>query len=383
MARLGRPGMSDEQKRELWNRWKAGESISEIGRALARPPGSIFTILKANGGYVPAVRKRRPGTLTRAEREEISRGLACGDSMRQIARDLGRSASTISREIARNKGRAKYRAADAEDRAWDRARRRKPCLLAQNTQLRDFVAGRLAEDWSPEQIAGHLRRHHASASGMRVSHETIYKSLFIQARGVLAKKLQQHLRTRRPTRRSVHNTVSGQWRSQIKDAVSIRERPAEANDRTVPGHWEGDLIVGRGVTQIATVVDRATRFTVLVQLDGRDKHTVTRRLSQTMLQLPQQIRRTLTWDRGMELADHKTVTARTGMDVFFADPRSPWQRGTNENTNRLLRQYFPKGTSMADVTQADLDALAAKLNDRPRKTLGYDTPAARIAALLR
>ncbi|MGA5135280.1 IS30 family transposase [Streptomyces olivoreticuli] len=383
MARLGRPGMSDAQKRELWDRWKAGESISAISRALGRPPGSIFTILKSNGGYVPPVRQRRPGQLALSECELISRGLARGDSVREIARTLGRAASTISREIARNKGPKRYRAVDAEDRAWDRARRPKPCLLATNQPLRDFVAGKLAEDWSPEQISGLLARTHAAGSGMRISHETIYKSLFIQTRGVLAKTLQKHLRSGRPTRRNIHNTVTGQWRSQIKDAVSIRERPAEADDRAVPGHWEGDLLLGRGLTQIATVVERSTRFTVLVQLGGRDMATVTAGLSARMLELPAELRKTLTWDRGMELAGHKDVTAATGLDVYFADLRSPWQRGTNENTNRLLCQYLPKKTTMGHLTQHDLDNIALKLNTRPRKTLGFETPADRPEALLR
>ncbi|WP_405585476.1 IS30 family transposase [Streptomyces sp. NBC_01190] len=383
MARLGRPGMSDTQRRELWDRWKAGESISEISRALGRPPGSIFTIVKSNGGYVPPVRQRRALQLTLHERESISRGLARGDSIREIARTLGRAASTVSREIARNKGPARYRAVDAEDRAWDRARRRQPCLLASNRPLRDFVAEKLAEDWSPEQISGHLARAFGAGSGMRVSHETIYKSLFIQARGVLAKELQKHLRSGRPTRRNVHNTVTGQWRSQIKEAVSISERPAEADDRAIPGHWEGDLLLGRGLTQIATVVERSTRFTVLVQLDGRDMATVTARLSAKMLDLPVDLRKSLTWDRGMELAGHKDVAAATGLNVYFADPRSPWQRGTNENTNRLLRQYMPKGTSMEHLTQGDLDGIALKLNTRPRKTLDFDTPANRLEPLLR
>lgn len=383
MARLGRPGMSDEQKRELWDRWKAGETISEISRALDRPPGSVFTILKSNGGYVPAVRRRRSGSLTFAERESISRGLARGDSIRAIARGLGRSPSTVSREVARNKGRKRYRAVDAEDRAWQRARRRKPCLLARNEPLRRFVAARLAEDWSPQQIAGHLARTHGPDSGMRISHETIYKSLFIQARGVLAKSLQRHLRSGRPTRRNIHNTVTGQWRSQITGAVSIHQRPVEVRDRLQPGHWEGDLLLGRGLTQIATLVERTTRYTLLVQLDGRDAPTVTRGLTTRLFNLPDHLRRTLTWDRGMELAEHRRLTSVLGLDVYFADPRSPWQRGTNENTNRLLRQYFPKGTGMGHLTQADLDTIARKLNTRPRKTLDYQSPADRFEALLR
>ena len=382
MAKLGRPGMSDELRRELWRLWASGRSFSEISRAVGHPPGSIFTVIRQTGGYVPLPKRRRSGTLTLQDREEISRGLARGDSLRQIARTLGRAASTVSREILRNKGRRRYRAVDADDRAWRRAKRPKRCLLATNPVLRAYVAARLREDWSPQQIAGTLKKRHRAGSRMRVSHETIYKSLFVQSRGVLAKELQQHLRSQRPTRRNIHNTVTGQWRSQITGAVSIRQRPAEAEDRAIPGHWEGDLLLGRHWTQIATVVERATRFTVLVQLDGRDMATVTEGLSRTMTRLPEQLRKSLTWDRGMELADHKTVTANTGLDVYFADPRSPWQRGTNENTNRLLRQYFPKGTSMASLTQDDLDAVAARLNARPRKTLDYDTPADRIQVLL-
>ena len=303
--------------------------------------------------------------------------------MRQIAHTLGCHASTVSREIARNKGRRKYRAVDAEDRAWRRAKRPKPCLLAVEPLLRAYVVARLREDWSPAQIAGALRKYSPSGGGMRVSHETIYKSLFVQARGVLAKELQHHLRSGRPTRRNIHNTVTGQWRSQISGAVSIRERPAEVEDRAIPGHWEGDLLLGRDLSQIGTVVERSTRFTVLVQLAGRDMVTVTEGLSRTMTRLPEHLLKSLTWDRGMELADHKTVTANTGLAVYFADPRSPWQRGTNENTNRLLRQYFPKGTSMARLTQESLDEIAARLNSRPRKTLDYDAPADRLQPLLR
>ena len=320
--------------------------------------------------------------MTLQNREEISRGLARGDSMRQIARTLGRPASTISREIRRNTGKGTYRAVDADDRTWRRAKRPKQCLLATNPVLRGYVADRLRDDWSPEQIAGTLKKRYRTESGMRISHETIYKSLFVQSRGVLEKDLQQHLRTQRPTRRNIHHSVSGQLRAQIAGAVSIHERPAEVEARSVPGHWEGDLLLGRHLSQLATVVERATRFTVLVQLSRRDMVTVTEGLSRTMTRLPDHLRKSLTWDRGMELADHQTVTANTGLAVYFADPQSPWQRGTNENTNRLLRQYFPKGTSMASLTQPDVDTIAARLNSRPRKILDYDTPIERLQALL-
>jgi IS30 family transposase len=363
--------------------WKAGKSISVIAKTVGSPAGSIFSILLPCGGIYQAPQRRRAVALTLREREEISRGLARGESLRAIGRRLARPASTISREVARNRGHVKYRATDADDRAWRRAKRPKPCLLAQRPALADYVRDRLREDWSPEQIAGTLRKQHPAGSVMRVSHETIYRTLFIESRGVLSRDLRRHLRSGRPLRRSVHNVTTGQWRGQIKDAVSIRNRPLEVEDRAVPGHWEGDLLLGRHWTQLATLVERTTRFTVLVQLDGRDMHAVSAGISREMAQLPIHLRQSLTWDRGMELADHPTVTANTGLDVFFADPRSPWQRGTNENTNRLLRQYFPKGVSMKDLTQADLDHVAAKLNARPRKTLNFDTPAARLEALLR
>jgi IS30 family transposase len=382
VVKIGRPGLPSDRRQEVWERWKAGDSISEISRAVGSPPGSIFSILLPFGGIYQPAQRRRPGTLTIAEREEISRGLAAGESSRCIARRLGRSASTITREVAKNKGPRRYRAVDADDRAWRRARRPKTCLLAQRPQLREVVAAKLAEDWSPDQIARWLAKRYEPGSLMRVSHETIYKSLFIQSRGVLAKELQKHLRSQRPIRRSVHNTVTGQWRSPIADAVSIHQRPAEVADRVVPGHWEGDLLCGRHWTQVATLVERNTRFTVLVQLDNREMGTLTEGLRRVMTPTPEQIRKSLTWDRGMELADHKNVTAQTGMDVYFADPRSPWQRGTNENTNRLLRQYLPKGVSMGELSQADLDTIAARLNNRPRKVLGYDTPAERLTTIL-
>jgi len=381
MAKIGRPGLPSEKRQQVWEMWRAGSSLSEISRTLGSPPGSIYSILLPYGGFYQPAQRRRPGTLSVAEREEISRGLARGESFRAIARRLGRAPSTISREVTKNKGVRRYRAVDADDRAWRRARRPKPCKLVLHPALRDYVAARLWEDWSPEQIAATLRRLPIEC-GSRVSAETIYKSLFIQSRGVLPKELQKHLRSGRPMRRNVHNSVTGQWRSQIKDAVPISRRPAEAAGRDVAGHWEGDLLLGRGVSQIATVVERSTRYTVLVHVEGRDMASVTAGLSRELTRLPQQLRKTLTWDRGMELADHKSVTTNTGLAVFFADPRSPWQRGTNENTNRLLRQYFPKGVSMARLTQDDLDAVALRLNTRPRKILGYRSPAECLQTVL-
>jgi len=379
MAQRGRPGLSPEQKRELWSRWKAGESLSEIGRALGKQPGSIHGVVAANGGYVPAVRRRSPRVLTISEREEISRGLAEGASLRRIAGRLHRAPSSISREVARHGGRHRYRAARAEQRAWDRARRPKPCKLAAVPRLGELVAGKLGDDWSPEQISGWLARTYPGEHDLQVSTETIYRSLFVQARGVLRKELTAHLRTRRTMRRSGQATRSGQGRGGIVDAVSIRERPAEAADRAVPGHWEGDLLAGSANTHIVTLVERQSRYVLLVKVDGKDTTTVVDALTAQVRTLPAKLQASLTWDRGMELADHRRFTVATDVVVYFCDPRSPWQRGTNENTNGLLRQYFPRQTDLSVHSQADLDAVAARLNTRPRKTLQYQTPAARLA----
>jgi IS30 family transposase len=379
MAQRGRPGLSPEQKRELWSRWKAGESLSEIGRALGKQPGSIHGVVASNGGYVPAVRRRSARVLTITEREEISRGLAEGASLRRIAGRLHRAPSSISREVARHGGRHRYRAARAQERAWDRARRPKPCKLAAVPRLRELVAAKLAQEWSPEQISGWLARTYPGEQDLQVSTETIYRSLFVQARGVLRKELTAHLRTRRTMRRSRQATRSGQGRGGIVDAVSIRERPAEASDRAVPGHWEGDLLAGSANTHIATLVERQSRYVLLVKVDGKDTTTVVDALTAQVQTLPAKLQASLTWDRGMELADHRRFTVATDVAVYFCDPRSPWQRGTNENTNGLLRQYFPRKTDLSVHSQADLDAVAARLNTRPRKTLRYETPAARLA----
>ncbi len=382
MAQRGRPGLSPEQKRELWTRWKAGDSLSEIGRVLGKQAGSIHGVVASNGGYVPATRCRSSRVLSSTEREEISRGLAEGASLRTIAGRLRRAPSSISREVRRHGGRHRYRAARADEWAWERARRPKTCKLAAVPRLRELVAEKLAEDWSPEQISGWLARTHPSEHALQVSTETIYRSLFVQARGVLRKELTAHLRTRRTMRRSRHATRSGQGRGGITDAVSIRERPAEVEDRAVPGHWEGDLLAGSANTHMATLVERQSRFVMLVKVDGKDTVTVVDALTGQVQTLPEQLRASLTWDRGMELADHQRFTIATDVAVYFCDPRSPWQRGTNENTNGLLRQYFPKQTDLSVYSQADLDAVAARLNARPRKTLEFETPAARLAAVV-
>lgn len=378
MAQRGRPGLSAAQKTELWERWKGGQSLSEIGVALGKHAASIFCVLAHQGGIYRPPRRRSPRILSLAEREEISRGIAAGSSMRYLARVMGRSPATISREVARNGGSPGYRAAAADQQAWQRARRPKPCRLAVHGRLRRAVAAKLTQDWSPEQIAGWLKRQYPAAASMRVSHETIYRSLFIQGRGVLKKELIRHLRRRKAMRRSQHATTAGQPRGRIPDAVSIRERPAEVEDRAIPGHWEGDLFTGSRNTHIATLVERGSRFTVLVKLPGKDTESVIAGLTRQVRRLPQALIRSLTWDRGSEMAQHQRFTVATDVKVYFCDPQSPWQRGTNENTNGLLRQYFPKGVDLSQYSQADLNRIAQRLNQRPRKTLDYQTPAAKL-----
>lgn len=380
MAQMGRPGLSASQKAELWQRWKAGQSLSEIGRALGKHAGSVHGVVSSNGGIVPKIRRRSRFALTLAEREEISRGVAAGCSIRQIGVMIARSPSTISREIARHGGRNRYRAIDADSQAWEQARRPKACKLAIRPELQVVVASKLILDWSPEQIAGWLEREFQDDESMRVSHETIYRSLFIQARGVLKKELIGHLRSRRMMRRSKYASTDGQPRGQIVDGISIRERPAEVEDRAIPGHWEGDLITGSKNTHIATLVERHSRFTMLVKVQGKDTVSVVTALSKQVRKLPSELRRSLTWDRGMEMAHHKQFTVTTDVQVYFCDPQSPWQRGTNENTNRLLRQYFPKGTDLSGYSQSDLNKIALRLNQRPRKTLGFCTPADKLQA---
>ena len=336
-------------------------------------------MIEATGGFSPPERRRRRCALTLAEREEISRGLAAGDSLRTIAARLGRPASTVCREVNRNGGRRNYRAMKADERAWKRARRPKRCLLAMNERLREMVAEKLREDWSPQQISGWLKREYPSDEAMYVSHETIYRTLFVQARGALKRELLAHLRSRRIMRKSRRASTTGQPRGQIKEAVSIRERPPEAEDRAVPGHWEGDLLAGSRNTHVATLVERSSRFVMLVRVRGKDTTSVVEALSTQIRRLPKTMMDTLTWDRGTEMADHKRFTIATDVCVYFCDPKSPWQRGTSENTNRLLRQYLPRKTDLSVYSQHDLNMIALKLNTRPRKTLDYSTPAATLA----
>jgi IS30 family transposase len=380
MRRGRRYGLSREQKADIWHRWKAGESLHEIGRAFGKDHGSIHFLLSQHGGIAPAIRRRSQRTLTLAEREVISRGIASGLSIREIARGLQRAASTVSREVARHGGGPVYRASEADHQAWKSALRPKMCLLATRVKLRTIVARKLILDWSPEQISGWLKRRYPSNESMRVSHETIYRSLFIQARGVLKEELRQHLRSKRLIRRSVHAGAGGQSRGQIVDAISISERPAEIEDRAIPGHWEGDLLSGTGNSHIATLVERHSRFTILVKVPSKDTTTVVDALTRQVRKLPASLRRSLTWDRGLEMAKHKSFTVATKVNVYFCDPQSPWQRGTNENTNGLLRQYFPRKTDLSGYSQADLDKVAQRLNQRPRKTLGFETPASKLQA---
>ena len=371
-----------KQKAELWERWKNGQSVLAISRALERRNKSgVQRIVAVHGGIAPVPRRRAVAALRLEEREEISRGVAAGRSVRRIARGLRRSPSTISREIRRNGGSQGYRANRADRRAWDRALRPKPCRLALHRELRWRVAQKLALQWSPEQISGWLKQEFPTHQNMQISHEAIYRSLFIQTRGVLKKELTAQLRTARRMRRpKSHNAKSGQ--GHILDMVSIRERPAEIEDRAVPGHWEGDLLTGANGTHIATLVERNTRFTMLVKIPRKDTTTVVAALAKHIGKLPEELRRSLTWDQGKEMHAHKRFTVATNVQVYFCDPRSPWQRGSNENTNGLLRQYFPRGIDFSRISQSYLNAIALRLNQRPRKTLGFQTPADRLQAVL-
>jgi transposase, IS30 family len=376
--RCGRLGLSAIDKREIWSRWKAGETLHEIGRAYGKCHNAIRAVLLPRGGIPPLARRRSRLALTFAEREDISRGMASGSSLREIAGRLHRAASTVSREVARHGGRPAYRAYDADQQAWNAALRPKRCLFAVNSELRDVVASKLILDWSSEQIAGWLKAHYPHNESMRVSHETIYRSLFVQARGVLKKELMDHLRSKRRMRR--HASEHGHSRGQIVDAISIRERPAEAEDRAIPGHWEGDLLAGGKNSYVATLVERHSRFLMLVKVLSKETEAVVAALSEHVRQLPATLRLSLTWDRGLEMAKHKEFTVATDVQVYFCDPQSPWQRGTNENTNLLLRQYFPRGTDLSPITQAQLDQVSLRLNQRPRKTLGFQTPADKLQA---
>lgn len=369
---------SPELISELWDRYKNGDSLTSIARFIDRPFSSVYKQFSPSGGIRPSPRVRHRTALSLEEREEISRGIASNLSIREIAFHLNRSPSTISREVNKNGGRLDYRAAKADKNAWLNALRPKRCKLAIYPKLAVITEKKLILKWSPEQIAGWLKKTYPNDDSMNVSHETIYRSLFIQARGVLKKELQQLLRSKRTIRRSKSTSLKGDGLGRIPNAVSIRERPAEVEDRAVPGHWEGDLIEGSQYSCIATLVERQTRFVVLVKLESKKNEAFINALIKQAQQLPRELYKSLTWDRGTEMKSHQQFTLATDIQVYFCDPRSPWQRGSNENTNRLLRQYLPKGTDLSVHSQEELDEIARQLNTRPRKTLDYDTPADRF-----
>jgi len=374
-----RRGYTTAELAEVFDRWQRGESSVGIARALKRR-WNVYSLLSRYGGIRPRTRRRSARVLTGAEREEISRGIASEQSLRLIARALNRSPSTLSREVRRNGGRTRYRAAEADKQAWKRARRRKRCRLVCRPQLRQVVEEKLREAWAPQQITGWLQRTYPGDEFYRVSHETIYRSLFIQARGAFKKELTRYLRLKRTIRRSRHATRKGRGGGQIQDLISIRERPASVEDRAVPGHWEGDLLAGSNNSHIVTLVERHSRYVMLAKVTGKDTETVVTALIEHARQLPGELYRSLTWDRGLEMADHKRFTLATDIAVYFCDPKSPWQRGSNENTNGLLRQYFPKKTDLSVHSQQHLDAVARQLNGRPRQTLEFETPAERFSA---
>jgi IS30 family transposase len=371
---------SQEQKDLMWDRWKKGDTLHTIGRLFDRGHSSVQRILSESGGIRPPKRKRSRLSLTLAEREEISRGLVSQLSIRAIATQLNRSPSTISREINRNGGYHDYRAAQAEQAAWERAQRPQCCKLANNKQLNVIVSKKLKRQWSPQQIAGWLKRKYPNTKEYQVSHETIYRTLYIQARGALKKELLQYLRTKRVMRRSKHSSLKKQGLGGIVNAVSISERPPSVEDRAIPGHWEGDLIEGSRNTFIATLVERHTRYVMLAKIKDKNTASVISALIKQSKKLPKELYKSLTWDRGTEMAGHQKFTIATNIEVYFCDPASPWQRGSNENTNRLLRQYFPKGTDLSVHSQSKLSAVARQLNERPRQTLEFETPAERFNA---
>ena len=372
--------LSETERASVWASWRAGQTPIAIGARLGHAASSVRQLLLQHGGIAPRLRTRSRRALSLSEREEISRGLAGGESVRTIARRLGRAPSTVSREIRRHGGTHQYRALEADATAWRWATRPKPCRLAAQPRLRAVVAAKLRAEWSPQQIAAWLVSAYPDDATMRASHETIYRTLYVQTRGALKHQLTAHLRRRRALRRSRGATPRGQGRGELVDMVSISERPPTVADRAIPGHWEGDLLLGRNMSQIATLVERHSRYVLLVRLPARDTTTVVRALVRRVKGLPGSLKHSLTWDRGKEMAHHRQFTVATDVQVYFCDPQSPWQRGSNENTNGLLRQYFPKSMDLSDVTQRQLDAIARKLNTRPRQTLGWKTPAVVLTA---
>jgi len=378
------PYLTVAERAEIWTRRVAGEPIWVIARHMGRSRKTVHAQVVATGGVRPRTPQRSRRELTAGEREELSRGLAVGNSCRAMAKRLGRAPSSVSREVRRNGGREGYRAAEADLAAVRRRRRPKPSKLALSARLRDEVETRLKLLWSPRQISAWLKREYSDNPQMQISHETIYISLYVQGRGALRKQLTQHLRTHRTYRRA-KNEMRPATPRQIPNPILISQRPAEAADRAVPGHWEGDLLLGTPTTAIGTLVERSTRYVMLFTLPRAAirAEAVRQALAATIVKLPVSLRRSLTWDQGSEMAQHERFTVDTGVAIYFCDPSSPWQRGTNENTNGLLRQYFPKGHSFASLTQARLDEVSDQLNGRPRETLGWRTPAEALTQLLK
>jgi IS30 family transposase len=378
MAIRTRIKYTKEIRSKIWDQYQQGKSLKSIARLLGTQSSSIYSQLVPTGGIRPPERKRSKHALSMAEREEISRGIVANLSIRTIALNLMRSPSTVSREIIRNGGYDTYRATQADQNAWDRALRPKRCKLAVHPKLGKIVESKLRLQWSPEQISGWLKREHPAKENHQVSHETIYRSLFVQARGALKKELQQYLRSKRTIRRAKGSSLKGDGLGRMPNAVPISERPASVEDRAVPGHWEGDLIEGSKNSCIATLVERHSRYVMLLKLDNKKTETVVSALIKQSKQLPDELYKSLTWDRGTEMKGHQRFTMETDIQVYFCDPQCPWQRGSNENTNRLLRQYLPKGTDLSVHSQSDLNEVARQLNERPRKTLDYVTPAAKF-----
>lgn len=370
---------SPEVHARLWVLYRRGETLRFIGKELGVPSGCVHRIVAKTGGITPPPKTRAEHCLSLAEREQISRGLAAGMSLRAIARELDRPASTVSREVKRNGGVAKYRAVEADERAWEAALRPKECRLILEPELCRLVVEKLELTWSPQQISSWLKLEFPGNEALQVSHETIYRTLFIQSRGALRLELAKKLRKPRSVRKPPSANANNHNRGQIVDAVSISERPPEAADRAIPGHWEGDLLAGARNSHVATLVERRSRFVQLVKVDGKDTNTVVSALIRHVQNLPGVLYQSLTWDRGTEMANHKQFTIATDIKVYFCDPKSPWQRGSNENTNGLLRQFLPDGTNLKEVSQEQLDHIAWLLNGRPRKTLGFRTPAQKLA----
>jgi len=371
---------SEEDRETIWTMREAGVPVKRIAKHLDRENSSLRRFIADHGGTRPTARERSELRLSLAEREEISRGVAAGLSIRAISAGLHRSPSTVCREVNANGGRRRYRAVQADRAALKRALRPKRTKISQCRRLRSTVERKLEALWSPQQIASWLAETYPDHPEMQVSHETIYQSLFVQGRGALRKELHTCLRTGRAMRRAKAYTKGGIGQGQIRNMVMISERPAEVKDRAVPGHWEGDLIFGRKMTSIGTLVERHSRYVILLKLPhGHGAESVRKAMTKRILTLPAQLRRSVTWDQGKEMAEHVQFTVDTGVQVYFCDPKSPWQRGSNENTNGLLRQYLPKSADLSQCTQRELDAIARSLNTRPRQTLGWMTPSKAFA----